>query len=76
MRPVMQPAWKNEATTDHFGCTHPVGHGIARVFGKFEPHTDCPDLFWQQWAFLPDEATIVPGVALRRDGGNSDHRQD
>lgn len=34
----MKSTWKHKLTTDHFRRHHPISHGFARVFSKFELH--------------------------------------
>jgi hypothetical protein len=34
---------------------------IAKIARKFKACADGPNLFWQQWSLLADEATFVPG---------------
>ncbi|WP_211299362.1 hypothetical protein [Pukyongiella litopenaei] len=47
----------------------PFASEIAQVVCQLEPCADRPDLFRQQRSFLSDDPAIVPGSALRGDGG-------
>lgn len=49
---------------------------IAQVARQFEPRSDRPDLFRQQWSFLADDPAFVPGSSFRGDCGKLDSWHD